>query len=90
MGIMGTDFLVAFDDFGRRYWPLLMPAVFLAAWLFHYFLFRQQLRIVLRRLRKHQITGRTGRQQLKESEERLRIILSAIQTGVAVVNPVSR
>lgn len=87
---MGTDFLVAFDDFSRRYWPLLMPAVFLAAWLFHYSLFRQQLRIVLRRLRKHQITGRKGRQQLQESEERLRIILSAIQTGVAVVNPVTR
>ncbi len=87
---MGSDLFVLFDDFSRRYWPLLIPAVFLAAWLFHYFLFRQQLRLILRRLRKHQVTGRKGRQQLQESEERLRTILSAIQTGVAVVNPVSR
>lgn len=87
---MGADFLVVFDDFSRRYWPLVIPAVFLAAWFFHLFLFRQQLRFVLQRLRRHQISGRKERRRLQESEERLRIILSAIQTGVAVINPASR
>lgn len=87
---MGADFLVVFDDFSRRYWPLIIPAVFLTAWFFHLFLFRQQLRFVLQRLRRHQISGRKERRRLQESEERLRIILSAIQTGVAVINPTSR
>jgi PAS domain S-box-containing protein len=87
---MDADFLQIFDDFGRRYWPLLVSGGFLVAWLFHWFLFRQQMQGLLGRYRKHQITDRKRRAQLRESEERLRTILASVQTGVAVVNPATR
>lgn len=87
---MDADFLQMFDDFGRRYWPLLVSGSFLVAWLFHWFLFRQQMRGLLGRYRKHQLTDRKRRAQLRESEERLRTILASVQTGVAVVNPATR
>lgn len=87
---MDADFLQLFDDFGRRYWPLLVSGGFLVAWLFHWALFRQQLRGLLRRYRKHQLSDRKRRAQLRESEERLRVILASVQTGVTVVNPATR
>ncbi len=87
---MDADFLQIFDDFGRRYWPLLVSGSFLIAWLFHWFLFRQQLQGLLKRYRKHQVMDRKRRAQLRESEERLRTILASVQTGVTVINPVSR
>jgi PAS domain S-box-containing protein len=87
---MDADFLQIFDDFGRRYWPLLVSGSFLVAWLFHWFLFRQQMKVLLGRYRKHQITDRKRRAQLLESEERLRTILASVQTGVTVVNPSTR
>jgi PAS domain S-box-containing protein len=87
---MDADFLQVFDDFGRRYWPLLVSGGFLVAWLFQWFLFRQQLRGLLGRYRKHQIRDRQRRAKLRESEERLRVILASVQTGVTVVNPVTR
>ncbi len=87
---MDADFLQVFDDFGRRYWPLLVSGGFLVAWLFHWFLFRQQMQGLLGRYKKHQITDRKRRAQLRESEERLRTILASVQTGVAVVNPATR
>ncbi len=87
---MDADFLQVFDDFGRRYWPLLVAGGFLVAWLFQWVLFRQQLRGLLGRYRKHQIRDRQRRAKLRESEERLRVILASVQTGVTVVNPATR
>lgn len=87
---MSADFIATFDEFGRRFWPLLLPLICLFAWWFHYLLFKRQLKSALFRFRHRQIAGIARRRQLQESEERLRVILSSILTGVAVIDPRNR
>ncbi|MEN8139832.1 MAG: PAS domain-containing protein [Thermodesulfobacteriota bacterium] len=87
---MNSDFLITFDDFSRRYWPLLLPVICLLAWWFNYLLFKRHLRLALFRLRHRQTAGIERRKRLEASEERLQVILSSILTGVAVINPENR
>ncbi len=87
---MSADFIASFDEFGRRFWPLFLPVVCLFAWWFHYLLFKRQLKSALFRFRHRQIAGIARRRHLQESEERLRVILSSILTGVAVIDPRNR
>ena len=88
--MINHELITWFDEIGRRYWPILLPAACLLVWWFHYALFKRQLRSALMRFRHRQIAGIARRRELQESEERLRVILSSILTGVTVVNPHNR